>query len=95
MFADNLVPHVLRVDGVLVFDPELVARIERVEDAFGVKLVESEQDGEFDTIGGLIAHDMGRVPRRGEHHVRAGLSFVVLHSKGGAVKWFKVSPEVN
>ena len=32
MFADNLVPHVLRVDGVLTFHPELVARIERVDD---------------------------------------------------------------
>lgn len=32
MFADNLVPHVLRVDGVLVFDPALVARIDAVED---------------------------------------------------------------
>ena len=29
MFADNLVPHVLRLDGVLRFDPALVARIER------------------------------------------------------------------
>ncbi len=28
MFADNLVPHVLRVDGVLRFAPELLARIE-------------------------------------------------------------------
>jgi hypothetical protein len=31
MFADNLVPHVLRLDGILWFDPELVARIEREE----------------------------------------------------------------
>lgn len=31
MFADNLVPHVLRLDGVLWFDPDLVARIERGE----------------------------------------------------------------
>ena len=44
------------------------------------------------TIGGLIAHEMGHVPRRGEQHVIAGLRFVVLHTKGGAVKWFKVSP---
>jgi hypothetical protein len=29
MFADNLVPHVLRLDGILDFDPELVDRIER------------------------------------------------------------------
>jgi hypothetical protein len=32
MFADNLVPHVLRVDGVLEFHSDLVERIERVED---------------------------------------------------------------
>jgi hypothetical protein len=31
MFADNLVPHVLRLDGVLEFDPALVARIEAGE----------------------------------------------------------------
>jgi hypothetical protein len=31
MFADNLVPHVLRLDGVLSFAPELVARIELEE----------------------------------------------------------------
>jgi Potential Queuosine, Q, salvage protein family len=29
MFADNLVPHVLRIDGILIFDPELVERIDR------------------------------------------------------------------
>jgi len=31
MFADNLVPHVLRLDGVLAFDPDLVDRIDREE----------------------------------------------------------------
>lgn len=31
LFADNLVPHVLRIDGVLAFDPQLVARIDREE----------------------------------------------------------------
>lgn len=30
-FADNLVPHVLRVDGVLQLDPDLLARIEAEE----------------------------------------------------------------
>lgn len=29
MFADNLVPHVLRLDGILRFEPALVDRIER------------------------------------------------------------------
>ena len=32
MFADNLVPHVLRVEGALRFSEELVARIDAVED---------------------------------------------------------------
>lgn len=32
MFPDNLVPHVLRVDGVLVHDPELLRRIDEVDD---------------------------------------------------------------
>ena len=66
--------------------------IERVNDAFGVILNSRGHEEEFDTVGGLIAHEMGHVPKRGERHDIAGLSFVVLHTKGGAVKWFKVSP---
>lgn len=70
--------------------------VERVAEAFGVTLAPSEHgpDGEhkFETIGGLIAHEMGHVPKRGEHHSLGGLDFVVLHTKGGAVRWFKVSP---
>lgn len=31
MFADNLVPHVLRLDGVLVYDQRLAGRIDREE----------------------------------------------------------------
>ena len=31
MFADNLVPHVLRRDGILTYDPALLERIERGE----------------------------------------------------------------
>ena len=61
--------------------------VERVGDAFGVALPLDE----FDTIGGLVSHEMGRVPRRGESLTLAGLVFTVLHTKGGSVKWFKVS----
>ena len=67
------------------------ASIERIATAFAVDFG-SLQDAEgFDTIGGLVAHEMGHVPKRGERHVLAGLEFVVLHTKGGAVRWFKVS----
>jgi magnesium and cobalt transporter len=68
------------------------APIARIDTAFGVDLQAREDAGEFDTIGGLIAHEMGHVPKRGERHVLGGLQFVVLHTKGGAVRWFKVSP---
>ena len=75
--------------------------IERVNEAFGVDLeaevraMHDEDDlPEFDTIGGLVAHVMGHVPRRGEFLTLAGLNFVVMHTKGGAVRWFKASPAV-
>ena len=61
--------------------------VERVAESFEVAL---PTDG-FDTIGGLVSHEMGHVPKRGEQHELAGLNFVVQHTKGGAVKWFKVS----
>jgi magnesium and cobalt transporter len=66
--------------------------LERVNEAFGVTLAASDGEEEFDTIGGLIAHEMGHVPRRGERYRLGGLEFVALHTRGGAVRWFKVSP---
>jgi len=68
------------------------APIERIATAFNVDLQAREDADEFDTIGGLVAHEMGHVPKRGERHVLVGLEFVVLHTKGGAVRWFKVLP---
>ncbi len=68
------------------------APIERIETAFNVHLQSREDADEFDTIGGLVAHEMGHVPKRGERYQLAGLEFVVLHTKGGAVRWFKVAP---
>jgi magnesium and cobalt transporter len=68
--------------------------VERVAEAFGVDLLAAQADEDapsFDTIGGLIAHEMGHVPRRGETFAFAGLQFVVLHTRAGAVRWFKVS----
>ena len=66
--------------------------IDRIEQAFGVHIANVDIDEEFDTIGGLIAHRMGHVPKRGEHHVLGGLGFTVQHTRGGAVRWFKVAP---
>ena len=65
--------------------------VERVCEAFDVLIQSSDPGESFDTIGGLIAHEMGHVPKRGEQLLLGGLQFVVLHTKGGAVRWFKVS----
>jgi magnesium and cobalt transporter len=66
--------------------------IERVDAAFSVALEGADNDNHFETIGGLIAHEMGHVPKRNERYALGGLEFVVLHTKAGAVRWFKVSP---
>ena len=61
--------------------------IAAVNQAFGVDLPVDD----FDTIGGLLAHEFGRVPRRGEVVQAAGLSFTVMLTRGGAVRWFRVA----
>lgn len=80
----GLADHTYRVSGD--------TPVERVAEAFDVSIRSSDPEEEFDTIGGLIAHEIGHVPKRGEQTDLAGLRFVVLHTKGGAVRWFKVAP---
>ena len=63
------------------------AAIASVNSAFGTALPESD----FDTIGGLVAHQLGRVPRRGEAVDVGPLHFSVMLTRGGAVRWFRVS----
>ncbi len=63
------------------------APIEAVNGAFSSAL----PHGDFDTIGGLVAHELGRVPRRGESVEVGGLNFSVMLTRGGAVRWFKVT----
>lgn len=80
----GLADHTYRVSGD--------TSIERVAEAFGITFDADVLTEDFDTIGGLIAHEMGHVPKKGEHHALGGFDFVVLHTKGGAVRWFRVSP---
>ncbi len=61
--------------------------ITAVNEAFGTVL----PNDEFDSIGGLVAHEFGRVPRRGEAVTVGELVFSVMLARGGAVRWFKVT----
>lgn len=65
--------------------------LERLEEEFQVSFAAEVGADEFDTIGGWVSHAMGHVPKRGEKFEAAGLQFVVLHAKGGAVRWFQVT----
>ncbi len=65
--------------------------IEAVNRAFGTALPEDH----FDTIGGLVAHEWGRVPRRGEVVHCGGLAFTVMLTRGGAVRWFRVARDAR
>ena len=59
----------------------------KVNEAFGTLF----PNDEFDSIGGLVAHELGRVPRRGESVTIDELVFSVMLTRGGAVRWFKVT----
>jgi magnesium and cobalt transporter len=63
--------------------------ITAVNEAFGTQLPADD----FETIGGLVAHQMGRVPRRAESVQMSGLRFTVMITRGGAVRWFRVRRE--
>ena len=66
LFADNLVPHVLRIDGVLAFDDDLVARIE-AERADRARLARGGRDPRLRPARRRAAR---RRPRR--HHRHGG-----------------------
>ena len=51
-----------------------LARIEDFNDEFKTQL----GDEEFDTVGGLLIHELGRLPRRGESVLLDGIRFTVL-----------------
>jgi magnesium and cobalt transporter len=51
-----------------------LTRIEEFNEFFNTQL----SDEEYDTVGGLVMHELGRLPRRGEQLEHAGFRFKVL-----------------
>lgn len=58
-----------------------LTEIEQFNEAFGTQFVDPEND----TIGGMITHQFGRVPRRGERMRVGNLVFEVLRADGRQV----------
>jgi CBS domain containing-hemolysin-like protein len=57
--------RILRINDT-TFEVNARIPIEKLEQKLGLGLVTEEKAGEFDTLGGLIFYQLGRVPARGE-----------------------------
>jgi magnesium and cobalt transporter len=63
----------IRREGERTFSVPALTRIEEFNETFGTRF----SDEEFDTIGGLVLHELGRMPRRGEAIEIGGLELKV------------------
>ncbi|GIX22330.1 MAG: ion transporter [Gammaproteobacteria bacterium] len=74
-------------DGHYIVDA--VTEIEAFNEYFGVEL----DDSEYDTIGGLILGQLGRLPKRGEELELAGFRIRVLAADGRRIHRLLVMPQ--
>lgn len=74
-----------------VFEVNARIRIEKLEKELGLNLVTEEKENEFDTLGGLIFFQLGRVPVKGEavQHI-SGLHFVILEADPRRIKKVRI-----
>jgi magnesium and cobalt transporter len=64
-----------------------LTRIDEFNQAFGTRF----SDDEFDTIGGLILHELGRMPRRGEAVQIGGLELKVTRADRRRIESLRVT----
>jgi magnesium and cobalt transporter len=63
-------------DGKPCFAVRALTRVEDFNEYFNCEL----EDEEYDTIGGLVLHELGRLPRRGEKVGFGGFEFAVVNA---------------
>lgn len=73
-------------DGTILIDAR--ANVDELEEYFKIEI---EKDN-FETIGGLIVHLIGRVPRAGEEIPYQGLNFIIKESDEKKISKIKVRP---
>ena len=61
--------------------------IEDFNEYFGTEF----SDEEFDTIGGLVTHKLGRLPKRGETVSIENISFMILNADNRRIRLMKVT----
>jgi len=65
------------IDGQPCFSVKALTRIEDFNEYFGCEFTEEE---DYDTIGGLVMHELGRLPRLGEQLEYGGFRFRVTRA---------------
>ena len=66
-----------------------ITEIEVFNDTFGTQL----PDDDYDTIGGWLAAELGRIPRRGDSLVHAGLNITVVGADARRALWLHIQLE--
>jgi magnesium and cobalt transporter len=77
----------IRKEGERTFAVPALTRIDEFNDTFGTRF----SDEEFDTIGGLVLHELGRMPRRGEAITIGGLELKVQRADRRRIETLRVT----
>jgi magnesium and cobalt transporter len=79
----------IRKESDRVYAVPALTRIEDFNAAFGTRF----SDEEFDTIGGLVLHELGRMPRRGEAIQIGGLELKVMRADRRRIETLRVTTQ--
>ena len=74
------------------FDADARVTLEEFRERTGIDLTRIEGEEEVDTLGGLVAASLGRVPVRGEVISHAGLEFEILEADPRHAKRLRIRP---
>jgi len=77
----------IRREGERTYSVPALTRIEEFNETFGTRF----SDEEFDTIGGLVLHELGRMPRRGEAVEIGGLELKVQRADRRRIETLRVT----
>jgi magnesium and cobalt transporter len=77
----------IRREGEKQFAVLALARVQEFNEYFGTRF----SDEEYDTIGGLVMHQFGRLPRRGEAVTMDGIEFKVLRADRRRIDQLRVT----
>jgi magnesium and cobalt transporter len=79
----------IRKEAERVFAVPALTRIEEFNGTFGTRF----SDEEFDTIGGLVLHELGRMPRRGEAIEIGGIELKVVRADRRRIETLRVTTQ--